>query len=296
MREARSVQRIERDGQFVGYALEGDFVAEHECGIKTIWDGLGIPQKGFGVERRTSNPINDGDALCISTFKGWRWLVFDAGYGSAQTRAESYAQNENIHSRTNATHIGFWDEKAFLVAVKDKQEYDDLELLWRAFREGEAFVGLSSSLNPFGRASLVVAIASRIPKEEADDVAAADIDHDNLITASEKTGIEKHLKKAGKHFFALRPAWLNEAMSKRGEFDTKFKVVYWLNGFHDKTYGVQPYGWYTVEQLKAWAKNEGAVVEEMKLRVEERKARENKEAKESSPHEILEALSDAFSL
>ena len=77
-----------------------------------------------------------------------------------------------------------------------------------------------------------------------------DEDYFRLITVASETGIYKILKDAGKRFFALSPKWKD---------DNKEEVVFWLNPIEQHIYN---YGWFTVEDLKLWAKNEGPVMME----------------------------------
>ena len=65
--------------------------------------------------------------------------------------------------------------------------------------------------------------------------------------ALEKTKIEMILKKAKKEYDALVPAWAN---------DEKTEVKYWLNPKDQENVN---YGWYSLQDLKLWAKNKGRI-------------------------------------
>ena len=91
-------------------------------------------------------------------------------------------------------------------------------------------------------------ISDKIPKEIVDKVMEEDIDYQKLQkVAFKKTKIEKILKKAGKDYYALVPRWDNEE---------KTEVKYWLNPRDQENVN---YGWFSLEDLKLWAKNKGPI-------------------------------------
>lgn len=63
-----------------------------------------------------------------------------------------------------------------------------------------------------------------------------------------KTRIHKILAKSGKKYFALSPRWAD---------DQKKEVVFWLNPYDQDKYNS---GWFSVQDLKDWAKDKGKVM------------------------------------
>ena len=55
------------------------------------------------------------------------------------------------------------------------------------------------------------------------------------------------MEKAGKKYFALSPRWKD---------DNKKEVIFWLNPYHQD---IDNFGWFTVEDLKDWAKGKGKI-------------------------------------
>jgi hypothetical protein len=107
----------------------------------------------------------------------------------------------------------------------------------------------------FQNGGLVLAIASKMPADKKQTMYDLDANHDKLLKASRKTGIEERLQKANKKYFALSPRWAE----KDKELTTKFPVVYWLNPFEQH---LNNHGWYTVEQLDQWIEGKGPIPKE----------------------------------
>ena len=70
---------------------------------------------------------------------------------------------------------------------------------------------------------------------------------DDYLDAS---GIHAKLQEAGKKFFYCGP-------SRMGDGEIKF----WLNPYEQQKYAA---GWYTLEELQQWCKDEGPVVQKAK--------------------------------
>jgi hypothetical protein len=128
--------------------------------------------------------------------------------------------------------------------------------LWEAFQKKDIAIWLGGKgMNPFSNNGLVVAIVSRIPKEGKDLLLAGDLDYMSLKAVSNDTGIEKVIRTAKKSFYALSPKWTKDIKGTEGR--TKHRVVYWLNPTEQHIHAA---GWFTVEDLELWAKDEGPVM------------------------------------
>jgi hypothetical protein len=138
------------------------------------------------------------------------------------------------------------------------QGRSDMADLWAAFvRLDVALLFTNTRGNPFARAGLVLAIASRLPKEWVEDMARTARDADALRAAAGKTGMEKRIKAASHWgtrefdrrlgFMALTPQWKD---------DTRREVVFRLNPDDQKA---NNYGTFSVADLDAWIAGAGPV-------------------------------------
>jgi hypothetical protein len=124
-------------------------------------------------------------------------------------------------------------------------------MIYNAIKIKDISIGLGSSY-VFHNGGLKLVIVSKLPKEVIDQIYEADLDYKNLQEAAEKTGIYKILEKAGKGkykgWMALSPSWKD---------DNKKEVIFWLN---PEQQNIHQYGWYTVDDLKDWAKDRGKIM------------------------------------
>ena len=129
----------------------------------------------------------------------------------------------------------------------NEKNFNELAELYDAFQNKDVVLGISPGA-VFKNGGLKFLIKSRMTKEMVDGIMEADVDHKNLQKAVEKTKIHKLLKKVGKDFYALSPKWSD---------DNKKEVIFWLNPMQQQKYND---GWYTVAELKQWAKDEGPIM------------------------------------
>ena len=97
---------------------------------------------------------------------------------------------------------------------------------------------------------------SDIPREMKESIMAGDVDNKNLQDAVEKTKIKKILEQAGKHYYCLKPMWAS-SMKLGTNRRTRHPVIFFLNPWEQK---INNSGWFTVEELKQWAKGKGPVL------------------------------------
>ena len=145
--------------------------------------------------------------------------------------------------------IGFWSESRFLALLEDKAEID---VLVEAFLNNDIAFWIGGG-GPFQNGGLCIAIASRLPEDFKQSMLDSDKDIIALKSAADATGIEKILTDAGRKWYALSPRWKDEA---------KKEVKFWLNPQEQNKYEA---GWYTVDELKQWAKSEGPVMKKAKV-------------------------------
>lgn len=289
------VRDQENNNQILGVSLGYDFCAEHEWGINGLKLSLGIvgteKKRNAGVKGRM---ITNYDNIIHGKHDVWHKTSNYDSYQTKPAKGKSekkefyfvetkrfawYGSEDEIEKRLKDDRfreygfemagkyfkekpddkkkevVSMWDGNDFRIITTNKELYD---VLVKAIEKKTLFLGLFGRNNPFANNSLILSDADFIPQETKDMMKEADIDLIKLTAYSNKIKkkIDKKLKKSGKEYFALSPRWIDkEEQKKRG---TKYKVHYWLNPRDQQNNNS---GWYTVEELYQWAKNEGPVVE-----------------------------------
>lgn len=261
------------DGRIESVNLGADYCSEHEWGIKGLERDFGLSKRAKpGVPRRKIRRYDGGviggfDKKSVTLWYDRMWR-----YADDVTKVPRHIDQElRLHE---APMVGGWSDGDFGVRfAKSNQAIEDVRDLREAFeRKDIAFLFQNVGDNPFANAGLNLVIVSRLPKDIVDDLAEKDADHDALLKASAKTGIEKRLDKAsekqgpirpgawGKRFgwYALRPSWAEtiETTVDGRNLSTKYPVIYFLNPQDQKTNNS---GWFTVEDLDAWTRGEGPI-------------------------------------
>jgi hypothetical protein len=243
----------DEQGNLVGINLGWDFTAEHEWGTKGIKSHLGVNDKGYGPDRymiRNLSTIRTQEYVVKPVEKGKKketWYVI-----TSYKYTGDVTQFLPSYYRAETGVMSAWaGDSGFVVAIKDKAVY---EAIMDALTAGNAIITndrmFASEQNPFSGNGLKIVIRSAIPSAWETLWVESHKDRERLLAASEATGIEKKLKAAGKNWYALSPSWLSTARK------SVHKVMYWLNPMEqDKN----NYGWFTVEDLELWAKNEGPI-------------------------------------
>jgi len=271
------------EGELVGLQMGADFTSEHEWGIKSLSMDLGIIDiykaertKVFGAERYRVKDIRDCLWFYRTKTTNESVLLYDCGihFGSwLKDQEEKLPGSLNkIVDRYNisifkpfrdekpGTIATAWDGNSFGIHVKGKKESDYLEKIKQALLDNNAIVYLGEPPLPaFSNSSLNIMILSEIPQEGLDHMKDCDKTTYNLKKDAEKTGIAKKLDKAGKKYFALRPRrGLLKSRVSHGEVPpSKYNIMFCLNPMDQH---INNSGWFTVEELQQWIKNEGPVV------------------------------------
>ena len=251
MRHANDAEVMKIDDKLVGFNLGADFCAEHEWGIKGIIREFGVYEDKIGIDGRMVNVVPKSLVYTDITYEKMKChlLVLVPYYYREDDlkitkddigRWELYTYRLEEKGITTA-----WDEKSFAILVTDKYK-DELEELYEAFVNLDVAVGIAPS-EAFKNGGLKFCIKSRLPEETIQAIKDDDLDYIALQKAAEKTGIKKILEKAGKKYFALSPRWKD---------DNKKEVIFWLNPYHQD---IDNFGWFTVEDLKDWAKGKGKI-------------------------------------
>lgn len=257
-------------GQIVGIDFGADFTSEHERGIRDLKEAfgvLGVTQRHegagdiVGLDARAITLVPSGLEF-IEDMEGHAYLIYTDPAWSLDERRQWNAKDlDRILEVYDGEELSTaWDASSFGVRMKN----DGLMLgatilgqIYEAIMKHDAVLFLAGGDMVFSNAGLVVAIRSRIPKEQADKVKEGDEDYLRLLASAEKTGIAEKLDKAGLGYFALSPRWLPKAKpDDESRFKTEYPVIFWLNPMNQQ---VNNYGWFTVEDLLAWIKGEGPI-------------------------------------
>jgi len=277
MRRAHENDFLMDGDTFVGINLGADFTAEHEWGIRDLREMFGMDSNKKGIDKRSATIYPEGSVFFKKGKKHSVLICDDHISSSYSTHFKDYLNGEKFSKELEKGQIQSleltiykpyrddqepqtlatsWDKGSFGILVT-KDRSDELESLYEAIKKKDVAIWLGGSGNPFQNSGLVVIIRSRCPEHGVKTMLEADIDAEKLEKADLKTGIKEKLKKAGKGYFACSPAWSSTIKStRRGEIKTKYDVIYFLNPMEQRIYN---FGWFTVEDLEAWIKDEGPI-------------------------------------
>lgn len=250
----------------IGLDLSADFTAEHEWGIDRLRRTLGIDgvrveeegrtqySKPFGIARRKVTNTEGvkfykGGSFAAIICDRWKIKDLDAhvekhGIGEGFKRELPFG----LRSETTALRAA-WDGESFGV-YGEGEHASKVEDLWKSFMGSNIAMWVAGRVLMFGNGGLVILHIDRIPAASAEVLWLADQEQDRLWKESEKTGIRRRLKEAGKGYFACSPAWLGAGRK------SAWKVMYWLNPIHQDE---NNYGWFTVEELDQWICGTGPI-------------------------------------
>jgi len=242
--------------RFIGINLGADFCAEHEWGIKQLRDTFSIVSEDesgkplLGIERRRIRRVPE-----YLRFFDYRskyklfCLIYEPGYRYAAERLGPLYVPDDVHYNEKDDLGTAWDEGSFGIVTRQGKFLKELH---DAIITLDALIFLGGR-GVFQNAGLHILIASRIPADMAQQAYDLDWDSQRLKEADMATGIREVLKEAKKTFFALSPHWISDDMKSQ----SKYPVVYWLNPMQQSEHN---FGWYTVEDLMLWAKDQGPVI------------------------------------
>jgi hypothetical protein len=243
-------------GHLVAVNLSADYTAEHEGGIAELERSFGLrSQAAPGLPRRLITQCPKGLFLDLPHLT----LGFDR---SAAWRGDNEFDDSEIRLWKDTLIAAAWSEGDFALRLakvaKSRQPETDLADLMAAFERLDiAFLWGNVGGNPFARAGLVIAIASRLDSAHVENMREVDTDHDQLRAAAAATGIEARLRTAAHWgsrdydrrlgFYALSPRWKD---------DSKAEVVFWLNPSDQEN---NNYGYFSVADLEAWMAGAGPI-------------------------------------
>ena len=270
MRKGRNPNFISDDDVIAdGICLGFDFVAEHEWGINKLQKMFGIDSRKNGVDGITctlfpqpivkefsfsrtehSKDENGEEKKSVKKHKGLCVLV------GIQNNSVEYVEKDcksmadfprmfNMYNIDDNPLATAWDDRSFGITAYD-DEIEHLRQVLKIWDDKDMTISCTGK-------GLVVMRKSKIPEEVCKEMLEKDIEYEKLMKAVKKTRIEEILKKAGKSYYALSPDWISEEGAKK----SKYPVWFFLNPEHQNRYH---FGWFTVEELKFWAKDKGPII------------------------------------
>ncbi len=252
MREARMDISIPRGakGEVQGVILGHDFTAEHEWGIAKILDVFGVPDgsRAVGVRKRQATRVPSGLMWVKMDKRAGILLSTPFTLAYEKTNTALFYWND-LHLSTHKPGLAAaWDEDSFFVTSDDKEDIKALRDVYDACGRQDIAVALLAPKVYLGN-NLSLIIVSRMSEETKDLWKSHDREKNRLCNYKKKSGIEKLLTKHGKKWFALSPS-----RSMDGS------VRFWLNPFDQEASA----GWYTLQDLRDWARNRGKVLDNRK--------------------------------
>lgn len=229
--------------------LGADYCAEHEWGIKELLRKLGVSGDGFGLERRK---VSTGENVLWYEGKKYTGL-----YSKLWSTFNSDSDKVNFDEWLHSYRVAYekkpykfwagWNGRDFYVIAEssDKKTIKLLRVLFDAFQKNDVAVWLGGG-GIFQNSGLTFGVVSAMPKEIFESWEAKDKERLEKEEWLKSTGIEDYLQKHDKKWF-----FLGNPQDMHG------KRKLWLNPYEQRIYNA---GWYTIEELKQWAKDKGPVI------------------------------------
>jgi hypothetical protein len=253
MRKAYNSEFCIENNNLLGINLGADFTSEHEWGIDGIKRSFSLTTDDtvFGIERRKINIVPENLIYrdVVLNNKTYHLIILLDSWDYSKKYFEVESKEwipRDLKPFGSEELVCAWDERTFGILVSDKYE-KELKAIYQAFINKDIAIGVAPS-GAFQNGGLRFTIVSKLPKSIIEKIHNNDTDAVLLKNIAEETGIYELLKKAGKKFYSLRPKWKNE---------NKKEVIFWLNPQDQHLYN---YGWYTVQDLKEWARNKGKII------------------------------------
>lgn len=247
--------------QVIGVSLSSSHCAEHEWGIKDLYRTLGVKhdENVLGIDRYCVNP-NMEAVILIEESKNNAALIVEEPHWVKNLVGKKLNDMYNgvLYLSGDDELATAWDGKTFGIHVKRPTNIKKLKRIYNAIKDKDAAVWLGGG-GPFQNAGLTVGIISVVPQNLKQQMYDAHVDQKKLAEASDKTGIKQKIDELNEKYreehkgmyyappcgyYALSPSWIG------GNRKSAYPVMYWLNPMQqDKNES----GWYTVEDLLAWA-------------------------------------------
>lgn len=251
------------DEVFYGISLGWDYCAEHEWGIADMRRKFGIGSDKSGIDNRKITKGNvylvEDDNLCV--------LTSDTSFkvkAKLEPKPEDYLPHDLKYLYNDLETA--WDKEDFCVVSKDKESFQYLRELAKAFEnQNVALTFLKSELPAFSNSSLSLLICDKLPNEVKQEMENVDNKSKNLIEYEKSIGVTALKEKVRgngykgeKYFIACSPNWIDyedpENREKRKkEIGTIYDIQFWVNYSDDD----DNFGWYKAEDIIQWLSTPG---------------------------------------
>lgn len=240
-----NVMFIHNKSKLVGINLGFDYCAEHEWGIEDLQESLGIIKDPsvFGLEKRI---ISDSSSISIAELEDHRLVLYSIHSYNYNLPSIINRYIELSYRSNPKDPIVYWDDSSFLIVASTKSQNYDLKSIYEGIRSNKVILTLAR-ISDLG-SGLKLLFLDKIPKLERIKLYEKEKEYYQLNYIDlPKTGIVNKLKKSGKRYFSLRPAYP----------DKDHSLIFWLNPFDQNLYLS---GWFTLKDLEDWANNSGRII------------------------------------
>jgi hypothetical protein len=226
----------------VAINLGYDYCSEHEWGIKGInralgrWAGTSATEdKVWGLDRHI---VTTGTNVYLHEIKVNKQKYYYLTTVSNATHLDYYTPRD---AESITSH---WDENDFCVIFPNREK-GAAEFFLKKFHENKIAIGVTTNNNPFGRGGITLTTDDHYNTVDWSEIIEAQKATLAMWDRHRATGIEEKLSEAGKRWYALSP-----------RLDDKGEIQYWLNPMDQENVN---YGWFRLNDLEQWAKNEGKI-------------------------------------
>jgi hypothetical protein len=260
LRKTQNAKLIYDQKKFVGVDFGIAYCYEHEQGCADIQNAFGVDRSRLGIDGFRMTKYPDEDCMLEVTrfadkMQHYVGLYFD-------TKNTNLKMNNMVQyylprpTTTNEDEIcAAWDYESFGLVVHQSNSRIIDELM-RAIRNDDLIIKMGSGVDD-GEGGMCLLIASRVPQKIQEELLKNDRDIQKLYEAATQSGVAEYLQKHRKTYYSLKPAWVPQGFeTERGKMKTKYAVMFFLNPCEQYKYNC---GWYSVEELKEWAKDKGPV-------------------------------------
>ncbi len=248
MRAGRDPKLLIEGGKVIGLSFGADYCAEHEIGIEPIKMAFRVrSQIGlYGLERRVARS-SPSDLCWFRHSKGAEGFALCGNGGLPPT------MSKELVGRKGTKLSAAWRDHSFAAVAKDRDTKEVLRTLLGAMERMDAAVFLSRDEPYAFLPGLTICVASSIPRSVVDHWENKDREWYALQLDFQASGIAERLRVSRKVYYSLRPSRASDGTLR-----------IWLNPVQQNLYTA---GWYTVEELEAWAENKGPVLKPLASRL-----------------------------
>ncbi len=226
------------EGVAFGLALGSDFTTEHECGIGPLQAILHIVSEEDGIEGRRIAPREGVQKWEDTGDEGLLTIGFQGGLENLKKQTLCFP------SRGDQSLIGAWSDRMLGVRAKG-EALTVLRQIVSGMADGDVAVTLAA---PGEGRGLKLILIHLYPTDLNEVWIERERNDEKRRKEWDDSGIVQELRKADKSWFSLGGTLISSAEGT---------LKAWLNPQEQGKYHC---GYFTLEELRAWARNEGPVI------------------------------------